>query len=72
MLAVAVLLRVLPMVGFRVVMTIDGECEGPGVPVDDGLDHLTSSQSCSHVVLDIETLLIRLVGVGYKKNLGET
>jgi hypothetical protein len=48
-------------------MTIDRECKGPGVPVDNG--RWTTQCVCRvgvDIVLRIEALLIRLVGVGYK------
>ena len=50
-------------------MTIDRERKGSGVPVDDGC--WTTQRVCGvwvNIVLRIEALLIRLVGVGYEKS----
>ena len=54
---------------FEVVMTIDRERKGSRVPVDDG--RWTTQRVCGvwvNIVLRIEALLIRLVGVGYEKS----
>ena len=52
----------------EVVMTIDRERKGSGVPMDDGRWPTQRVRGVRvNIVLRIEALLIRLVGVGYEK-----